>query len=311
MRKLHCTAINRKISENEELFINQSESGYRTTIEEAANSIAENKKEKPIILLSGPSGAGKTTTALRLEDYLDRRGLETHTISMDDYFLPEDKSELARDENGKIDYESPFRLDIPLLNKHMIKIANCEEIVIPRFDFANQQRRPGRTLKRKPGELVIFEGIHALNPEVTGLTDSFASCMYVSVRTRIETSSGGIMHPSHIRLMRRLIRDKFFRARDTEHTLEMFANVERGENKYIMPFKHRAEYSVDTFMPYELSVYKNFLTDDLRRTAVKFSDFEGLNLMLEVLDEVVPISLEAVPDDSLVREFTGGSRLEY
>lgn len=311
MKKIHLEAINRKLEENEKAFIEKGEDSYRAQIEKIAESITSSGKKKPIILLSGPSGAGKTTTALRLEEYLDNKGLETHTISMDNYFLPVDSDNIARDENGEIDFESPYRLDIPLLNDHMLKLANCEEIEIPGFDFEHQQRIKGKTLKRNHGEIIIFEGIHALNPEVTGLTDSFASCVYVSVRTRVEAASGRIMHPSHIRLMRRLIRDKFFRARDPEHTLGMFASVERGENKYIMPYKYRAEYSVDTFMPYELSVYKNYIADDLRKVSERYIDFEGLDLMSEVLDEIDPVAAQMVPEDSLVREVIGGSRLAY
>lgn len=311
MRKLHCTSINRKLEENSADFIKRSEYNYCKQIETVADSIADNRKEKPIILLSGPSGAGKTTTALRLEEYLDNRGIETHTISMDDYFLPIDHETAVKDENGEIDYESPMRLDIPLLNEHMLKISNCEEIEIPDFDFSNQARKKGKLLKRKPGELVVFEGIHALNPQVTGLTDSFANCIYVSVRTRIETKKGELLHPSHIRLMRRIIRDKFFRGREVESTIEMYKNVERGENRFIMPFKNRAEYAIDTFHPYELSVYKKFLYDDLKAEQDKFRDFDNYQLMLEVLDELDEVCIDRVPDDSLVREFIGGSRLQY
>ncbi len=311
MRKLHCTSINRKLEENEAEFIRRSEYNYHKQIETVANSIADSRKKKPIILLSGPSGAGKTTTALRLEDYLDGRGIETHTISMDDYFLPIDPETAVKDENGEIDYESPMRLDIPLLNEHMLKISNCEEVEIPDFDFAGQIRKKGRTFKRKPGELVVFEGIHALNPQVTGLTDSFANFVYVSVRTRIETRTGGLLHPSHIRLMRRIIRDKFFRGREVESTIEMFKNVERGENRFIMPFKYRAEYSIDTFHPYELSVYKKFLYGDLKSEEHKFKDFDNYGLMLEVLEELNGVCIDNVPDDSLVREFIGGSRFKY
>ncbi len=311
MRKLHCSSINRKLSENEKAFINRNEYNYQAQIEMVANSIADSHKTKPIILLSGPSGAGKTTSALRLEEHFNNRGIKTHTISMDDYFHPISDNDEAMDENGEIDFESPYRLDIPLLNQHIIKLANKEEIILPRFDFKNQVRNEGKPLKRESGEIIIFEGIHALNPEVTGLTNGFANFIYVSVRTRIESKSGILLHPSHIRLMRRLIRDKFFRARKPEDTLNMFKSVEAGVNKYIAPFKSRAEYSIDTFIPYELSVYKNFLFDDLKGIADKYSEFEDFDLMLEVLDQLCGVDLDSVPEDSLVREFTGGSRLSY
>ncbi len=311
MKKIHCTAINRKITENAAQFINDGERAYTSQIEKIAQSVADDHANKPIVLLSGPSGSGKTTSALLLEDNLDKRGLQTHTISMDDYFLPADRCHAVRNEKGEIDYESPYRLDIELLNDHMLRLANCEEIVIPKFDFADQTRGEGRPLKRKKDELVIFEGIHALNPLVTGLTDSFASCVYVSVRTRIETSSGKLMHPSHIRLMRRLIRDKLFRSRGARETLRMFASVEHGENQYIMPFKYRAHYNVDTFIPYELSVYKAFLENELFEKDGEEVGFDGIPLMLETLRQLEPVSADMIPENSLVREFIGGSRLEY
>ncbi len=311
MKKLYCSAVNRKIHENTPEFVSNGEKAYAEQIRKTADEIAQGLKEKPIILLAGPSGAGKTTTALRLEDYLDLKGTETHTISMDDYFLPADSPQNALNEQGEIDYESPYRLDISLLNQHMAKIAGCEEVEIPKFDFTEQKRREGRIFKRKKGEVVIFEGIHALNPLVTGMTDSFANFMYVSVRTRVVTAGGGVLHPSYIRLMRRLIRDKLYRARSAEETIKMFASVENGARKYIMPFKNRADYAIDTFLPYELSVYKKFLVESLEEVKGKIEGFDGIDLLLEALYELDDVEVSNVPQDSLVREFIGGSRFEY
>lgn len=311
MKKIHTTAINRKLKEDKAQFISECEEAYCSQVREAAESIFAYGDERPLILLSGPSGAGKTTTALKLSEYLAEMGICTHTISMDNYFLPADQTPKALDENGKIDYESPHRLDIDLLNKHMMKIANCEEVVLPNFNFKAQRRHYKEHLKRKHGDLVVFEGIHALNPEVTGITDGFANCIYVSVRTRVQSQSGGVMHPSHIRLMRRIIRDKLYRARKPADTFDMFASVERGENLYIMPYKQRAEYNIDTFIPYELSVYKSFLQQDFQELSETYENFKKFELMNEILNELDDIELSKVPSKSLIREFIGGSGYEY
>nr|MCR5817318.1 nucleoside kinase [Ruminococcus sp.] len=267
-------------------------------------------KDKPIILLSGPSGAGKTTSAKRIEELLDEQDIETYTISMDNYFLPESETPNAVDENGKVDYESPYRMDIKLLNEHMMKIANCEPIEIPSFNFAEQKREPGFTYKRKPGELVLFEGIHALNPEVTNISDDIANCIYVSIRTRLELDNGALLHPSHIRLMRRLLRDKQYRGRGFEATMDMFDSVERGESLYIMPYKDRAKIHIDTFIMYEASVYKPFLYDGLREVFERSEDHKNHEQMQDFLKALEAIPAESVPDYSLVREFIGGSRFE-
>lgn len=314
MKKIHCSAINQKIHRDTKAFIHRNELYYKTQIETIAGSIAESRGAKPIILLAGPSGSGKTTTALRLEQFLDMNGMETHTISMDNYFLPLDEKTAERNEDGTINFESPSRLDIALLNEHMKLLSEGEEVEIPAFDFTRQDRAPhGRKLRRKPNELIIFEGIHALNPEVTGDNEDIANCVYVSVRTRLEANDGRILHPSHIRLMRRIIRDKLFRARSCESTISMFRSVERGENEYIMPFKKRSQYSIDTFMYYEPSVYREYLLDDLRAARGKIStdEFDGLDLMIEVLEELESVNTDCVPGTSLVREFVGGSELEY
>ena len=135
--------------------------------------------------------------------------------------------------------------------------------------------------------------------------------MYVSVRSRLELKDGELLHPCYIRLMRRLIRDGFFRGRSAAETLDMFDSVEAGENKYIMPYKHRAEFSVDTFHAYEPALYKNYLLDTLRRESRSYKDFERFLPMLTALEEIEPVMLESVPVNSLAREFVGESSYSY
>lgn len=311
MKKIHVSAINRKVRDDEKLFVEECDRKYNEKLVAIADSIEEHQKEKPILLLAGPSGAGKTTTALKIEEILDGRGIHTHTISMDDYFLPSDSFTAVIGEDGKPDYESPDRIDRKLLYEHMEKINSGEEVVLPKFEFSEQCRRDGERLRRKKNDIVVFEGIHALNPEVTGAAGDYARCMYVSVRSRLELKDGELLHPCYIRLMRRLIRDGFFRGRSAAETLDMFDSVEAGENKYIMPYKHRAEFSVDTFHAYEPALYKNYLLDTLRRESRSYKDFERFLPMLKALEEIEPVMLESVPVNSLAREFVGESSYSY
>ena len=281
---------------------------YFKQILQAAQIVAANARQRPVILLAGPSGSGKTTTALLLERELDRMGMETHTLQMDDYFSPLTPEELVLLRENKLDLEKPSRVDIPFFREQLGQILSGEEVLLPRYDFKQSKRVfDGRTLRRKPGELVIMEGIHALNPEVTGYADR-TTRLYVSVRTRITAHSGQVLHPSKIRLARRLLRDRTGRGRKLPETISMRERVDRGEQKYIMPFKPLAHCSVDSFYSAEMSVYRNYLYEDLKTLAPDYPDLEDL---ICVLGELPEVASGRVPEDSLLREFIGGSVLNY
>lgn len=311
MKAVNIENINRSVAENAAEFALKCEKEYSDSILRVAQGLRSHAQDKPVILLSGPSGSGKTTSALRIEQLLDGWGNETHTISMDEYFYHSEENQIL-DENGNVDYESPYRVDIELLEEHLEKIANCEPVNIPRFDFMSQQRVPSdRILHRKKGELVILEGIHALNPLVTGKAHEFSSGIYVSVRTRIKTSKGEIIHPSRIRLMRRLIRDKLYRGRDFISSLEMYDSVERGENLYIMPHKGNAQYSINSFIGYEPCVYKKHILNDFRALEGAYQRYEEFADMERLLEECVSVDADVIPETSLLREFVGGSSFSY
>ncbi len=281
---------------------------YFGQIHQAAALAAQNADKRPVILLAGPSGSGKTTTALLIERELDRIGMETHTLQMDDYFSPLTEQELALLKENKLDLEKPTRVDIPFFRAHLGKILACEEVELPRYDFKTSKRVfEGRTLRRKPGELVIMEGIHALNPEVTGY-DEQTTRIYVSVRTRITAHDGSVLHPSKVRLARRLLRDHTGRGRALTETIGMRERVDHGEQKYIMPFKPRAHCSVDSFYSAELGVYRPYLLHDLEALLPQYPDLADL---AEVMRELPDVDSALVPRDSLLREFIGGSELAY
>lgn len=304
MKCISVQELNNAALSPEEL-ITAGENAYADSISAAAEQIFEQREKRPVVLISGPSGSGKTTSASRIARLLEDNGCKTHTISMDNYFLPMEETEKARDKDGNIDYESPYRLDIELFKHHLEKLKRCEEIEIPSFDFAAQQRKRGISLKRSANDLVILEGIHALNPLVTGDSADYTSCVYVSVRTRIEAPDGELLHPSKIRLMRRLIRDKLYRGRSLSQTFEFFKSVERGENLYIMPFKERADFDIDTFISYEPMVYRDILLADLEKTAEEYDDYASYADIGRFLKILSSVDRDLVPDNSLVREFIG------
>lgn len=303
--------INGGISANTAEYVRKCEEIYRQGISEAAEKIYMDSKNRPLVLVSGPSGSGKTTGALRIGQRLRERGLTVHIVSMDNYFLPNGMGEMPLDEDGNIDLESPLRMDIPLFSEHLEKLFRCEPIEIPRFDFKSQSRLPGESICREKNEIIIIEGIHALNPEVTGDTDDFTTCVYVSVRTRIRNSDGTLLHPRLVRLMRRLCRDKLFRGRSAKDVFSMLPSVTRGEDLYIMPHKGRAHFDIDTFIAYEPSVYRAVLMDDLSDPAGFADHSEDYSELIKTLKELEPLSGDAVPHNSLIREFIGGSSFEY
>jgi uridine kinase len=306
MKVLSTVTMNKKVAEDTPGYILESEGHYFRQLIKTVLALAENEIEKPIVLLSGPSGSGKTTTAFRVKSLLCDMGIKTYALSMDNYFLSVEDPRNEREADGSIDFESPKRLDIDLLNEHLEKLFSGEEFTLPVFDFANQRQLKGKQFRRKEHEMVIIEGIHALNPAVTGSISEHSSGIYVSVRTRMKSKSGELLHPSKIRLMRRIVRDKLFRNRDISQTLDFFKKVQLGEKKFILPHKCYAEHNIDTFVAYEAATYKDFISKD---SGVLYeSEYSDL---MKILDELQSVDLELIPNNSLVREFVGGSIFEY
>lgn len=227
---------------------------------------------------------------------------------MDNYFLPLSEEEHELVMQGKIDLESPNRLNLELLNTQLADMIDCKSVPLPRYDFVHGLSvGSGITLTRKPGELVILEGIHALNPNVITIPDDETTRIYISVRTRVKNNEL-ILHPSKVRLLRRMVRDRISRNRPFQKTIRLYESVEQGEFKYIQPYKYRSTYDIDTFIDYELSILKSFLTDLKQleqEIQAKIAD------LIEILESVEPLDASLVPQGSLLREFIGGSKFTY
>lgn len=298
---VNVNKINEKIAENEERFMEASDMSFQKQLKKAADKIFLEKKEKPMVLISGPSGSGKTTTAVMLEKILEQMGVYSHTISMDDYFLSLTQNDMKLLEKDELDLESPLRLNTDLLNTQLEKIKNCEPVTLPRYDFTvSKSVKSDRVLKRKPGEVVVVEGIHSLNDSVVTTPDDESQRIYVSVRTRI-ASNGLVLHPEKIRLLRRMIRNKLYRNNEIQQTLHFYKSVQHGEKNYILPYKYRSNFDIDTFIPYEVGVYKTVLYKEL----LSINDNSETDEILTVLGNCSCVDPHAVPQNSLIREFIG------
>ena len=304
--------INEKIRRDPAAFLAECDAHYQERIHAAVDKILARMKESPIVLLSGPSGSGKTTTAMKVERELERRGVNAHTVSMDNYFKTLNRRTAPRTPEGDIDYESPKLLDMELLDETFDRLSRGEEVIVPHFEFARQMRNDSRgtPLKLEKNEIAIFEGIHALNDDIAGRHPE-ASKLYISARSNINEGAVLRFKGTWMRLVRRSVRDYHFRGTGVAETLEMWANVRRGEKLYISPYKNRADVIFDSTLPYEVSVMRNYAVPILHSVP---EDNERHDEMLQLVDAFQyfePIDPALVARDSLLREFIGGGSYHY
>lgn len=302
--------INDAVRSDPQGFVQESDAAYNKKIEAAARKIAANLSKSRIVLLSGPSGSGKTTTAKKIEARLEEMGVHSHTVSMDNYFKTVDLETAPRNREGQIDYESPFCVDMDLLNQHFAALDRGEKIRVPKFEFARQMRSDikSQPLQLGSDEIAIFEGIHALNDIITGRNPAAAK-VYISARSDILGEDGEVVFKrTWLRLERRTVRDSKFRAWKADVTVKMWANVRRGEKLYISPFKDNASIVFDSTLPYEVSVIRAFaqpLFDHLR-VSPDMERYEEVRHLAEAYPRFEILDESYVAPDSLIREFIGG-----
>ena len=307
--------INQSLRTDPKGFLEACDAAYQSRIDAAVDRILERMKVSPIVLLSGPSGSGKTTTAMKLEQELERRGVNTHTISMDNYYKTLNRRTAPRTPEGDIDYESPLLLDLDLLDDTFSKLSRGEWVVVPKYEFARQMRNDSRGtfLKLDKNEIAIFEGIHALNDDIFGRHPE-ATGLYISARSNVLEGEELRFKGTWMRISRRSVRDYNFRGTDLLETLLMWYNVRRGEKTYISPFKNRANIIIDSSLPYEVSVFANYA--DALREAVdqipadnpRYQEFHDL---VDAFRYFEPVDPALVPPESLIREFIGGGTYSY
>lgn len=292
-------------------FIAECDEVYAKRVETAADMIIENSRRSPIVLLSGPSGSGKTTTARKISEELERRGVHAHYVGMDDYFLTVDPATAPRTPEGDIDYESPLCLDMELLNEHFSMLAEGKRIFVPKYEFSRQMRviEPSKSIKLKKDEIVVFEGIHALNDMITQRhPDAFK--LYISARSNVEFNGEVVFKGTWFRLVRRTVRDHKFRGADPDQTLSMWANVRRGEKANISPFKNKANFQFDSSFPYEMAVMNEAATKLFSSIPEGIERYDELRQVLPALQLFGVIDESLVAPDALIREFIGGGEYE-
>ena len=292
-------------------FIAECDEVYAKRVETAADMIIENSRRSPIVLLSGPSGSGKTTTARKISEALDRRGVHAHYVGMDDYFQTVDPATAPRTPEGDIDFESPLCLDMELLNEHFSMLAEGKRIFVPKYEFSRQMRviEPSKSIKLKKDEIVVFEGIHALNDMITQRhPDAFK--LYISARSNVEFNGEVVFKGTWFRLVRRTVRDHKFRGADPDQTLSMWANVRRGEKANISPFKNKADFQFDSSFPYEMAVMNEAATKLFSSIPEGIERYDELRRVLPALQLFGVIDESLVAPDALIREFIGGGEYE-
>ena len=290
--------------------INISEALQEKKIAQIAEDIAQRKGVK-LVLLAGPSSSGKTTSCKRLSIQLAVSGLKPLQISLDDYFV--DREKTPKDESGEYDYESIYALDLKLINEQFNALFRGEEVELPKYDFqSGKSKRSGKKLKMNDHNVLVVEGIHALNPELTSqIPDEQIYRVYASALTTILLDNHNYIPTTDNRLLRRIIRDNKYRGVSAQETIHRWPSVRAGENKWIFPFQENADAMLNTAMLYELAVIKMQAEPLLQLVPENCEEYAEAYRLLKFLKYFKGIPYNNLPPTSLLREFLGGSSFHY
>ncbi len=275
---------------------------YLTNIEVTAKNIADNPHHK-IIMLSGPSSSGKTTTANLLRQALEKRDIHTAVVSLDDFYLGLGKAPLLS--NGEYDYESVHALNIPLLQECLLNLMAHNSCMLPKFDFQTSKPTGQQIpLTIREGDMIIFEGIHALNPLILDCLPQINIIkLYVSVETTVFGRGDFLIPPREIRLARRLVRDYLYRNADAIRTLTMWTGVMHGEDQYLLPYKDDVDFTLSTFHAFEPAVLRPLLLPLISNLP---SDCPNYHLAIDLAEDYIKfpeLDCGLLPSDCLIREF--------
>ena len=290
--------------------INVSEALQEKKISRIADEIASRKDVK-LILLAGPSSSGKTTTCKRLSIQLVANGLKPLQISLDDYFI--NRVQTPLDENGEYDYESIYALNLELINEQFNALFRGEEVELPKYDFQLGVSKPsGKKVRMKENNVLVVEGIHALNPELTAhIPEKQKYRVYVSALTTILLDDHNYIPTTDNRLLRRIIRDYKYRGVDARDSIRRWPSVRSGENKWIFPFQENADAVFNSAMLFELAVIKQQAEPLLEQVPENCEEYSEAYRLRKFLKYIRPIPNKDIPPTSLLREFLGGSSFRY
>lgn len=290
--------------------INISEALQEKKIAQIAEQIAARPGVK-LVLLAGPSSSGKTTSCKRLSIQLAVNGLKPLQISLDDYFVDRDRT--PKDENGEYDYESIYALDLQKINDQFNALFRGEEVELPKYDFqSGKSKKSGKRLKMNDNNVLVVEGIHALNPELTAqIPNEQIFRVYASALTTILLDNHNYIPTTDNRLLRRIIRDYKYRGVSAQDTIHRWPSVRAGENKWIFPFQENADAMLNTAMLYELAVLKMQAEPLLEQVPENCDEYAEAYRLLKFLKYFKGIPFNNLPPTSLLREFLGGSSFHY
>lgn len=313
-------SMNKRIRKGEfPQVVHEAESAYEDDVRFAADMIADRAEELKMVIISGPSSSGKTTTTIRLEKHLESLGLKLVAFHVDNYFY--DLEMHPKDEFGDYDFETPQALDLELIDHHLQLLIQGEEVRMPYYDFKSGKCMLDQTpLQLEGNEILLIDSLHGLFPKMTtSIPDDVKFKLYLEPLLQMKGPDKRFIRWTDLRLVRRMLRDSAHRAYNPQKTLEHWHYVRASELRYIIPNINTTDYIINSAMPYEIPLYRSKLLDQFAKWKVKYKDdplredaFIRASRFHDVLQVVEPVEDDSpIPSDSVLREFIGGSTLEY
>jgi uridine kinase len=294
-----------------------AEALHEQHVARTAEEIAARKGWVRLALIAGPSSSGKTTFSRRLSIQLLANGLRPFALEMDNYFV--NRENTPRDEKGDYDFESLAALDVALFNEHLLRLLDGQKVTLPHYNFKTGQREIGQTVHLQPDHIIIVEGIHGLNPAlVPDIPPEVAYRVYVSALTQLNIDKHNRVPTTDTRLIRRIVRDAAYRGYSAQETIDRWGSVRRGEKRWIFPYQEHADVMFNSALVYELAVLKPFAEPLLLQVKPRTRAYVEAKRLLAFLEWFAPLppdpthhaGLGLVPDNSILREFVGGSILQ-
>ncbi len=314
------TQLNQRIAHGDfPAIVNESEAAYNEDVETAVEMIYQRRDQVRMVIISGPSSSGKTTTTIKIGERLKRLGFSLVTLNVDNYFF--DLELHPKDEFGDYDFETPQALDLPLINQHLTRLIAGEKVLIPFYDFKTGHRTADQTpMQLQPNDILLIDSLHGLYPPMTSdVPPEQKFKLYLEPLLQMKDSQGNYVRWTDLRLIRRMLRDASHRAYDPGMTLEHWHYVRSSEKRNILPYAGQCDFIINSGMPYELPIYRRRMLDQFAGWVVKYQNnplredaFARAQRVYLLLQEIEPVADEsAIPADSVLREFIGGSRYSY